>query len=227
MFLIITRISKAGPAFLAELVHWQQLMKPVIKTLGLVDYIATHQSMQSFTDQRTPQTRDEIWQLEHAPVYTLGRNANRSNFIAQHDIEVVQSDRGGDVTYHGPGQLIIYCLFDLKRLQLGVKTLVSILEESVIQLLSGFNVRGERLDKAPGVYVEGQKLASLGLRVRKGCSYHGIAINVDMDLMPFTYIHPCGLKQMRVTQLTVLGIQSSCDQVASQLTNNIIRQVYK
>ena len=198
-----------------------------IKSLGLVDYLSTHEAMKSFTEVRTAQTQDEIWVLQHQPVFTLGRNANRSNFIAQHDILVIPSDRGGDVTYHGPGQLIVYCLFDLKRLQLGVKTLVSVLEESVIQLLNDVGVLGERRPNAPGVYVEKQKLASLGLRVKKGCSYHGLAINVDMDLTPFTYIHPCGLERMQVTQLSDLGIQLSCDQVASVLTDKIIGQVYK
>ena len=183
--------------------------------------------MKSFTDQRSTQTCDEIWCLEHEPVFTLGRNANRSNFIAPHQIQVVQSDRGGDVTYHGPGQCIVYCLLDLNRLQLGVKTLVTILEESVIQLLTDSNIHAEKKSHAPGVYVDGQKIASLGLRVRKGCSYHGIAINVDMDLTPFTFIHPCGLKKMQVTQLSDLGIQLSCDQVASRLINNIFQQIYK
>jgi lipoyl(octanoyl) transferase len=200
---------------------------PAIKSLGLVDYTSTHRAMKSFTDQRNAQTQDEIWLLEHEPVFTLGRNANRANFIAPHQIQVIQSDRGGDVTYHGPGQCIVYCLLDLKRLQLGVKALVAFMEESVIQLLSDLNIQAERKPSAPGVYVEGQKIASLGLRVRKGCSYHGIAINVDMDLTPFNYIHPCGLKQMQVTQLSNLGIQSSCDQVASGLTENIIGQIYK
>lgn len=199
---------------------------PAIKSLGLVDYLATHEAMLSFTDARTEHTQDECWVLQHQPVFTLGRNANRSNFIAQPEIRVIQSDRGGDVTYHGPGQLIIYCLLDLKRLQLGVKSLVAVLEESVIQLLSDFGVHGERQLNAPGVYVDKQKLASLGLRVKKGCSYHGLAINVDMDLKPFAFIHPCGLKHMQVTQLADLGIQLSCDQVASVLTEKIIRQIY-
>jgi lipoyl(octanoyl) transferase len=198
-----------------------------IKSLGLVDYLSTHEAMKSFTEVRTTDTQDEIWVLQHQPVFTLGRNANRSNFIAQHDIRVVPSDRGGDVTYHGPGQLIVYCLLDLKRLRLGVKTLVSALEESVIQLLSDAGVVGERRLNAPGVYVDKRKLASLGLRVKKGYSYHGLAINVDMDLKPFTYIHPCGLERMQVTQLSDLGIQLSCDQVASVLTEKIIQQVYQ
>ena len=160
------------------------------------------------------------------PVYTLGRNANRKNFLNSHDYSIVQSDRGGDVTYHGPGQLIIYCLFDLKRLQLGVKALIKGLEESFIQYLSDYKVIGKRLENAPGVYVDNKKIASLGLRVKNGCSLHGMAINVDMDLKPFSYINPCGLEGMQVTQLSELGIQCSCDQVASAITEKIIQQFY-
>ncbi|MEM7304865.1 MAG: lipoyl(octanoyl) transferase LipB [Pseudomonadota bacterium] len=204
-------------------------MKPIdnkfiVRQLGLVDYLPAHEKMKAFTNQRTAQTPDEIWLLEHTPVFTLGRNANRTNFIAEHNIPVVQSDRGGDVTYHGPGQLVVYCLFDLKRLQVGVKALVNGLEEAIIQFLSSNAISAVRIPNAPGVYVNQQKIASLGLRVRKGCSYHGIAINVDMDLTPFSYINPCGLKHMSVTQTSDLGIQLSCDQVASKLTENITRQ---
>lgn len=191
-----------------------------------MDYLESHQAMQIFTDERSASTQDQIWLLQHHPVFTLGRNANRGNFISDHNIEVIQSDRGGDVTYHGPGQLIIYCLLDLKRLQLGVKSLVTGLEEVIIQYLSEYKITGERLNNAPGVYVGNKKIASLGLRVRRNCSFHGLAINVDMDLAPFSYINPCGLQGMQVTQLSDLGIQQSCDQVASSISSSIIQKFY-
>ena len=193
----------------------------------MTDYQQTYQNMQVFTDERSEHTQDEVWLLEHNPVFTLGRNGNRDNFINNHDITIVQSDRGGDVTYHGPGQLIIYCMINLKRLNLGVKSLVAGLEESFIQYLADANITGKRIDSAPGVYVDNRKIASLGLRVRNGCSFHGMSINVDMDLNPFSCIHPCGLENMQVTQLSELGIQQSCDQVASIMTEKIIQQFYQ
>jgi lipoyl(octanoyl) transferase len=183
--------------------------------------------MREFTDHRDEYTNDEIWFVQHEPVFTLGRNGNKSNFIVNTDIPLVHSDRGGDVTYHGPGQLVVYCLMDLKRLQLGVKSLVYGLEEIVIQYLTEFDVLGRRIQNAPGVYVHGDKLASLGLRVRKGCSFHGLAINVNMNIKPFTYINPCGLEDMKVTQLSQLGIHESCDEVALKISNLIIERFYK
>ena len=198
-----------------------------IRNLGVVDYQLAHQKMQNFTDKRSENTQDEVWLLEHNPVFTLGRKGNRDNFLVDHDIMVVQSDRGGDVTYHGPGQLVIYCMFNLKRLNIGVKSLVTGLEESFITFLSESNIVGQRLDNAPGVYVENRKIASLGLRVRNGCSFHGMSINVDMDMNPFGYIHPCGLKNMKVTQLSELGIHQTCEQVASVMTDKIIQQFYQ
>lgn len=190
------------------------------------DYHLVHTSMCEFTDNRDENTDDEIWFVQHKPVFTLGRNGNKSNFLVNSDIPLVHSDRGGDVTYHGPGQLIVYCLMDLKRLQLGVKSLVHGLEEVIIQYLSEFDVLGQRITTAPGVYVQGDKLASLGLRVRKGCSFHGLAINVNMDVKPFTYINPCGLEGMKVTQLSQLGIDKNCDEVASRVFALMIKQFY-
>ncbi len=183
--------------------------------------------MSEFTNSRDEYTDDEIWFVQHNPVFTLGRNGNKSNLLVDSDIPLVHSDRGGDVTYHGPGQLLVYCLMDLKRLQLGVKALVYGLEEIIIQYLSEFGVLGQRIQTAPGVYVQGSKLASLGLRVRSGCSFHGVAINVHMDTKPFTWINPCGLEGMEVTQLSQLGIHKSCDQVASGISNLMIKQFYK
>ncbi len=202
-------------------------LKPIVRYLGEGNYQNVHANMCEFTDGRNQQTEDEVWFVQHEPVFTLGRNASKNNLLVDSDIPLVQSDRGGDVTYHGPGQLVVYCLIDLKRLRLGVKSLVYGLEEVIIQFLSEFNVLGQRIETAPGVYVNGDKLASLGLRVRNGCSFHGFAINVNMDLTPFTYINPCGLENMKVTQLSQLGIHKSCDEVASSVSNFIIQQFYK
>ena len=203
-----------------------ELLLPGFRYLPLSPYSEIHQRMRVFTDGRDQATGDEIWFVQHPPVFTLGRNESRKNILVPTEIPVVQSDRGGDVTYHGPGQLIIYCLLDLQRLQLGVKALVAGLEEIFIQYLENFNITGERIENAPGVYVDNKKIASLGLRVRKGCSFHGMAINIDMDLTPFSYIHPCGLTGMRATQLVDLGIQRDCDQVASDLSELIRQQFY-
>ncbi len=202
-------------------------ISPVFRRLGLCAYQDVHAQMQEFTNSRTADTSDEVWFVQHKPVFTLGRNESKKNILIDSDIPIVQSDRGGDVTYHAPGQLVIYCLFDLKRLQLGVKTLVWGLEEMFIQYLSAFDVTAHRIEKAPGVYVDNKKIASLGLRVRNGRSFHGMAINVSMDLQPFTYIQPCGLENMRVTQLADFGLQRSCDQVASELSQSIIQQFFQ
>jgi lipoyl(octanoyl) transferase len=200
---------------------------PIVRYLHERDYSIVHRLMSEFTDKRNQNTNDEIWFVQHESVFTLGRNGNKSNFLVNSDIPLVYSDRGGDVTYHGPGQLIVYCLIDLKRLQLGVRSLVHGLEEIVIKYLSEFNVSGQRMQSAPGIYVQGDKLASLGLRVRKGCSFHGLSINVNMDMKPFTCINPCGLKGMKVTQLSQLGINENCDEVALSLSKLIIKQFYK
>ena len=199
---------------------------PVFKQLGRCDYQYSYSQMRAFTNKRAPQDADEVWFLEHNPVFTLGTNARQENILSQADIPLVQSDRGGDVTYHGPGQLVVYCLFDLKRLQLGVKSLVSGLEEICIEYLSAQGLVGERLKSAPGVYVDGKKIASLGLRVKSGCCFHGMAINVDMDLTPFSYIHPCGLTGMQVTQLRDLAVDCTCRQLAADLSGRIIQQFY-
>ncbi len=198
----------------------------LFKHLSEHDYKYVHQAMVNFTDGRTSETLDEIWFVEHEPVFTLGRNGNKSNLLQTPDIPIVHSDRGGDITYHGPGQLVIYCLMDLKRLNLSVKSLVYSLEEMVINYLANFNIVGHRIDKAPGVYVDYKKLASLGLRVRKGFSFHGMAINVDMDATPFSYINPCGLTNMKVIQLKQLGIQQSLNDVALSFETFIQDEFY-
>jgi lipoyl(octanoyl) transferase len=182
-----------------------------------VDYAPTWRAMQDFTARRGPDTPDELWLLEHAPVYTLGQAGRMEYVRAAGDIPLVKVDRGGQVTYHGPGQVVAYVLLDLNRRGYGVKELVRRLEQAVIDLLAGLGIAGERLAGAPGVYVAGAKLAALGLRVRRGCSYHGLALNVAMDLAPFAAIDPCGYPGMAVTQLADLGIGMSPEQAVEAL----------
>jgi len=173
--------------------------------------------MQAFTEARSAETIDEVWFLQHPPVFTLGRNGKREHLLGCGDIPVIQVDRGGQVTYHGPGQLVAYTLLDLKRRQLGVEYLVRILEQAVIDLLADHGIGAARRDGAPGVYVDGRKIAALGLRVRRGCSFHGLSLNVDMDLAPFTMINPCGYHGLQVTQLAEFGVADPLDRIAHQL----------
>jgi len=189
---------------------------PAIRRLGLVDYESTWRDMQRFTDTRTPTTRDEIWFLEHPPVFTLGMNGRREHVLAPGDIPVVPVDRGGQVTYHGPGQLVVYPLLDLRRLGLGVRELVMRLENGVIELAAGYGVEAVGRRDAPGVYVGGKKLASIGLRVRRGCSYHGLALNVVNDLEPFSRINPCGFEGLQVIRLADLAPIGSLEEVSDR-----------
>lgn len=176
----------------------------VVRELGLQPLEKVWADMQRFTDARDATTPDEIWLLEHPPVFTLGLNADRAHVLAPADIPVVQIDRGGQVTYHGPGQLVCYALLDIKRRGLGIRSLVQLLESAVIETLALYAIEAYPRRDAPGVYVAGRKLAAVGLRVRRGCSYHGIAINLDMDLEPYQRIHPCGFDDLEVTQLVDL-----------------------
>ena len=169
--------------------------------------------MQDFTESRTPETPDEIWFLEHTPVFTLGRAGNWEHLVSPGTIPVVHVDRGGQVTYHGPGQLIVYLMLDLRRRSMGVRQLVNAIEQSVIGFLADVNIVGTRKEGAPGIYVDGKKIGALGLRLRNRCSYHGFALNVDMDLAPFRRINPCGYPELEVTQLADLGAQFDIDQV--------------
>jgi lipoyl(octanoyl) transferase len=179
----------------------------VVRRLGRVPYAETLAAMKAFTDARAPETPDELWLLEHPSVYTLGQKyRTRERPATLHGIPVVQTDRGGDITWHGPGQLVAYALIDLERQGLGIRTLVTRLEQSVIDLLAGEGVSGERRAGAPGVYVGGAKLAALGLRVRRGSTYHGLALNVNPDLAPFSRIDPCGYAGLAVTSLARLGV---------------------
>lgn len=193
----------------------------VVRHLGLVPYEATWRRMQSFTDERGPDTPDEIWCLEHPPVFTLGMNADPTHVLAPGDIPLVETDRGGQVTYHGPGQLVMYPLLDLERRGLGVRRLVAGLEEAVVRCLGDYEVQAYPLREAPGVYVEGRKVASLGLRVRRNCSYHGLAFNVDMDLEPFSRINPCGFQGLELTQLKDLGVDTDVAEVADRLLGHV------
>ena len=174
----------------------------IIRRLGLCDYEPVWRDMQAFTQARDAGTADELWLVEHPPVYTFGLNAKPEHLHDPGDIPVVRCDRGGQVTYHGPGQVVVYCLIDLRRMGLGVKTFVLKLEQSIIDLLAEYDVTAERQAGAPGVYVQGAKIAALGLRITRGASYHGIALNVDMNLEPFARINPCGYPGMAVTQLS-------------------------
>jgi lipoyl(octanoyl) transferase len=185
--------------------------------LGRSAYVPTWRAMQRFTDERSADTADEIWLLEHEPVFTLGMNADRAHLLAPGDIPVVQIDRGGQVTYHGPGQLVVYPLIDVRRAGLSVRALVSALEQTVIAYVARSGVRAECRADAPGVYVAGHKLASVGLRIRRRGSYHGLALNVAMDLSPFERINPCGYAGLRMTQLADLGGPASVAQVAQEL----------
>ncbi len=197
----------------------------VIKRLGLVEYEPTWRDMQTFTDRRDAQTADEIWFLQHPPVYTLGLNGNPEHLLAPADIPVINIDRGGQVTYHGPGQLVVYPLIDLRRQSLGVRELVSALEQSIIDLATDYGIEANSRADAPGVYVDGRKLASLGLRIRRGCSYHGLAFNIDMDLEPFSRINPCGFEDLEVTQLKDLGGPSDPEQVAVELEPYLLKRL--
>ncbi len=173
----------------------------IIKPLGRVDYQLTWAKMQSFTQNRDESTVDELWLLEHNPVFTQGLAGKPEHVLNPKDIPIVQTDRGGQVTYHGPGQLVVYPLLNLKRLNLGPRQYVMALEQIIIDLLASLRITAKGSREAPGIYVDGAKICSIGLRVRRGCSYHGIAFNIDMDLRPFSYINPCGFKNLAMTQL--------------------------
>lgn len=182
--------------------------------------------MQAFTAARTADTPDELWLLEHSPVYTQGQAGKPEHLIAVTDIPVVPIDRGGQITYHGPGQLVAYVLVDLRRRGYGIRELVSRMEQAVIDVLGAQGVAADRLTGAPGVYVAGAKIAALGLRVKHGCTYHGLAFNVDMDLAPFAAINPCGYPGMRVTQCRDLGVDLSMATAERALTDALLRSIY-
>lgn len=196
-----------------------------IKNMGITEYLTTWQAMKNFTAQRTRETPDEIWLLEHLPVYTQGIAGKPEHLLFPNQIPVIKTDRGGQITYHGPGQIILYLLLDLHRRQLNIRQLVRKMEGAVIDLLSEYDVVAQGNENAPGVYVNGAKIASLGLKIRRGACYHGIAFNADMDLVPFTAINPCGYRGLRVIQAKDLGITDSKEILATRLAQNFIDQL--
>lgn len=198
---------------------------PALSFLGLVDYEPTWRAMQAFTAARTPETRDEIWLVQHPPTYTQGQAGKPEHLLNPHGIPVVQIDRGGQITYHGPGQIVMYLLLDLRRWHLNVRQLVRLMERSVITLLAEYGVQAESRDDAPGVYVDDAKIAALGLKIRNGCCYHGLSFNVDMDLRPFGNINPCGYAGMQVTQAKDQGIGETLETLQTQLAANLMRSL--
>lgn len=196
-----------------------------IRNRGLQDYVPLWREMQAFTDTRDETTPDEIWFTEHPPVFTMGLNASEEHLLTPGDIPVVQIDRGGQVTYHGPGQLMVYPLIDLKRADLGIRTLVTALEQSVVDLAADYDIEALARPDAPGVYVDDKKLASVGLRIRRGASFHGMALNVDVELEPFTRINPCGYAELQMTDLQRLGIDLQLEGAAEKLLPHFLRHI--
>ncbi|MFC5301941.1 lipoyl(octanoyl) transferase LipB [Azospira restricta] len=197
----------------------------IVRDLGRADYEPTWRAMMAFTAGRSAETPDELWVVEHPPVFTLGQAGKPEHLLVDAGIPLVKIDRGGQITYHGPGQVVVYLLLDLPRRRLKVRELVSCIEQAVIDCLGEHGVTAERRDGAPGVYVGAAKVAALGLRVRNGCCYHGVSLNVDMDLSPFAAINPCGYAGMAVTQTKDLGIPLTPPQAAEALTRHLIAQL--
>lgn len=198
-----------------------------IRNLGLSDYQSVWDDMRSFTEQRNESTPDEVWIVEHPAVFTLGLNGKPEHIIDAHEIPVIQCDRGGQVTFHGPGQLVAYVLMDLQRRHWGVKKLVNRIEQVVIDVLGDYAIEAERKENAPGVYVDNAKIAALGLRVRRGCSYHGLSLNVDMDLTPFSYINPCGYEGLASVQMKQLNPAANIQDVKKHLLDHLNRQLFQ
>jgi lipoyl(octanoyl) transferase len=197
----------------------------VVRRLGRVAYEPTWEAMRSFNKARGPDTPDEIWLLEHEPVFTLGLAGRGEHVLDPGDIPVIHCDRGGQVTYHGPGQAVAYVLLDLRRMRMGVKDLVRRLEQAAIDVLAHYRIRGERRAGMPGVYVDGAKIAAVGLRIANGCSYHGLSLNVDLDLAPYGCIDPCGYPGLASTRLADHGARDSIDAVQQRLTASLLRAV--
>ena len=196
-----------------------------LRKLGLVDYHASYGAMSRFTSGRGADTDDEIWCLQHPPVYTLGLAGKHEHILDAGKIPVIRTDRGGQVTYHGPGQLLIYLLLDLRRRKIGIKDYVYLLEQSLIEYLANLGLAAARRQGAPGVYVDGRKIAALGIRVRKGCCYHGLALNINMDTSPFKGINPCGYADLEVVQLSDLGVRLTMDEICDGLIKILLVNV--
>ncbi|WP_114636245.1 lipoyl(octanoyl) transferase LipB [Polynucleobacter necessarius] len=211
-------------------------MSALVKQLGLADYAFTYETMKAFTKARTNETLDEIWVLEHPPVFTLGLAGDANNLHSPtNNIPLVQVDRGGEITYHGPGQIVVYLLLDLRRLGIFVKELVSRIEQALIDTLADFGIQAERHPGAPGIYISeqsrvssewfGAKIAALGLKVSKGCSYHGLALNVATDLEAFKRIHPCGYEGLKTVDMRTLGIRDNIDTISQRLLQHLQKQL--
>lgn len=198
----------------------------IIRNKGICAYQETYLAMSHFTNSRDPTTVDELWCLQHPPVYTLGLNGHREHIINAGAIPIVETDRGGQVTYHGLGQLMVYLLVDLRRLSISVKDYVYRLEQSVIDMLNIYDVVAHRKESAPGVYVDNKKISALGIRVRKGCAYHGLSINVDLDLAPYNGIHPCGYSDLKITQMCDLGIDAGLVEIMYVLIPCLLKQMH-
>ncbi|WP_456404870.1 lipoyl(octanoyl) transferase LipB [Thiolapillus sp.] len=201
------------------------MLPVVVRQLGLQEYETTWRAMRAFTDSRTAEAPSEIWLLEHPPVFTQGQAGKAEHILAAGDIPVIQTDRGGQVTYHGPGQLLAYLLLDLKALNKGIRSLVTSMENAVIRLLADQDIEARARPDAPGVYVDEKKIAALGLRVRKGYTYHGLALNVDMELAPYQRINPCGYADQEVTQLRDLGVNMDTRQAGRKLVEILCRDL--
>ncbi|QIZ77593.1 lipoyl(octanoyl) transferase LipB [Ferrimonas lipolytica] len=197
----------------------------IVRELGLQQYQPIWQAMQQFTDNRNDDTPDELWLVEHAPVFTQGQAGKAEHLLNTGDIPVVPVDRGGQVTYHGPGQLVAYPLLNIKRRNLGVRNLVTEIEQSIVDLLAKHGIESAPRCDAPGVYVGDDKICSLGLRIRKGCSFHGLALNVNMDMSPFLRINPCGYAGMNMTQTSTVGIDANVQQLGSELTSIFVERL--
>ncbi len=199
-----------------------------VRSKGLQDYLKTWEEMKSFTENRDSNTLDELWTLEHNSVFTQGLSGKSKHLLKETQIPIIQSDRGGQITYHAPGQLIIYCLIDIKRLGIGIKKMVSMIEQSLIELLSSYDITSHTLKGAPGVYVNDSKIAALGLKVKHGRTYHGLSLNIDMDLSPYTLINPCGYNDLKVTQMCNLtnNILNISD-IKQELSEHLIDSVAK
>jgi len=202
-------------------------MTPIVRSLGICDYQEVWDEMVQFTRNRNARTQDEVWLLQHHPVYTQGTSCQEEPESNDSTIPVIHSDRGGHITYHGPGQLIAYLLMDIKRLNTGPKSFVKLMEQIVINFLGEYGVTGQRVPGAPGVYIGEEKIAALGLRISRGCCYHGISINIDMDLSPYKWINPCGYPRLRVTQLKNHVHNVNLDQAQRKLKNQLSKKIRK
>lgn len=220
---------------LAAHLYMSSIATPLIRDLGRADYESTFAAMRAFTEARTPETRDQLWIVEHPPVYTLGLGADPGHVLAPHGIAVVQTDRGGEVTYHGPGQVVIYLMMDLRRNKPGGKLyarqFVHKIEQAVIDVLAAYNLEGERVAGAPGIYIaqgprKGAKIAALGLKVRgNGCTYHGVSLNVAMDLAPFSWINPCGYAGLSTVDMRTMGIEAELADVQAALAKSLVHHL--